>query len=540
MISPSSFIYSPHPPSPSLSSSLSPPTSPFKGNLHSQTQFHPRPSSPIAIASRPSTTPPRRSCALKYDYRKSSSPVTIANTSSRSTSPVSTKNISNSITMGKRSRLDSVAIVPSSPPSSVTDGLSRPNTPSTPVKIPKNSLRQTQKRHGHPTSRGRKPSNVRSSEDISPSMAALLAVTDIPRPRSQRRKRRSAEVLTVDDVVDGQHVSEKELSWTLSRGPMDVLLSPPEEFADDDASVSECNIGSAFSISDSLPSLGESFATTDGTSSLETPSSPSFRGRRHSPVRRYLQPILSPPGEDLEDLDHPLARKSSDEDLCLDGLPESIDEEEPESRLLGQFMPLKYAFKSNLTASLRALRSAAKSFSTINFSSIPSDDFLTRSLLTIDTKVPFADERRPPVTEEIPSAELRRYLNPTTTSRAETQLAAVPPQGKISASIQMQTYKVQRSKVRNPRSSSPPALSQPQAHTPAQPGMRQREMRENSDFIRIAVMEMAMRKRGKLDDQRPGRARWALPPRKMSTGIYEIGPNGVPARWRSISYESTD
>lgn len=65
--------------------------------------------------------------------------------------------------------------------------------------------------------------------------------------------------------------------------------------------------------------------------------------------------------------------------------------------------------------------------------------------------------------------------------------------------------------------------------------MRPREMRENSDFIRIAVMEMAMRKRGKLDDQRPGRARWALPPRKHSTAPYEIGPNGVPSRWVSIT-----
>ena len=66
--------------------------------------------------------------------------------------------------------------------------------------------------------------------------------------------------------------------------------------------------------------------------------------------------------------------------------------------------------------------------------------------------------------------------------------------------------------------------------------MRQREMRENSDFIRIAVMEMAMRKRGKLDDQRPGRAKWALPARRTSAAPYEIGANGVPARWRSISY----
>jgi hypothetical protein len=66
--------------------------------------------------------------------------------------------------------------------------------------------------------------------------------------------------------------------------------------------------------------------------------------------------------------------------------------------------------------------------------------------------------------------------------------------------------------------------------------MRQREIRENSDFIRIAVMEMAMRKRGKLDDQQPGRARWALPPRKTSSKPYEIGANGVPSRWIPVSH----
>jgi hypothetical protein len=60
-------------------------------------------------------------------------------------------------------------------------------------------------------------------------------------------------------------------------------------------------------------------------------------------------------------------------------------------------------------------------------------------------------------------------------------------------------------------------------------------MRENSDFIRIAVMEMAMRKKGKLDDQKPGRARWALPPRQSPTKPYEIGENGVPVRWIAVT-----
>jgi len=62
-------------------------------------------------------------------------------------------------------------------------------------------------------------------------------------------------------------------------------------------------------------------------------------------------------------------------------------------------------------------------------------------------------------------------------------------------------------------------------------------MRENSDFIRIAVMEMAMRKHGKLDDQRPGRARWALPARRIASRPYEVGPDGVPMRWVAMTLQ---
>ncbi|KAI6780088.1 uncharacterized protein J7T54_004220 [Emericellopsis cladophorae] len=457
--------------------------------------------------------------------------------------------------MGKRKQSLEVGLAPTSPPREATARVSRPATPTSPVQIPKSSNRPAahpQKRH---SGQRRRPQNAQTPGELSPSVAALLAMTDIPRQRSQRRKRRDNKPLTVQELVEGQQVSEKELSWTLSRSPLDVLLSPPEEFADDDLSVSECNIGSALSTRtismDSIPSLGDSFGT-DGISSLGTPGtpgtpSPSLRGRKMSPMRRSLEPILSPSGEDME---HPLARKQEELDVSQPLTPEPSDDgTEHVSLLLGQFKPLRYAFRSNLTASFKALRSAARSFSTINFPTISNEDFLARSLLTIDTHVPYTDERRPPASEDIPSAEMRRYLNPMGNPRIESQLAAVPPPGTFSASIQMQTYKVRRSKLDSsktprPRASpqgsapaSPP--SEPQTAHSLPPGMRQREMRENPDFIRIAVMEMAMRKRGKLDDQKPGRARWALPPRKSSAAPYEIGPTGVPVRWQSMIY-STD
>ncbi|KAH7140675.1 hypothetical protein EDB81DRAFT_61718 [Dactylonectria macrodidyma] len=457
--------------------------------------------------------------------------------------------------MGKRKdRRETLCLSPSSPPTTTTSLTTRPTTPTSPVKIPTTNgnrpVAHPQKRH---SSQRRRPRDSFSPECISPSLVALLAVTDIPRPRQlQRRRRRTAKSMTVDEVMDCQHGSEKDLGWSLSRSPLDMLLSPPQDAMDDDDSVSDCNLGSAMSTRtysmDSIPSLDESF-TSDGLSSFDTPRTPSplSRRSRSSPMRKSLEPILSPPGSVDE---HPLASgKFEDEEFDFNIPSTQPEETATKSQFLQPFKPLRSVFKSNLTASLRALKSAAKSFSAINFPSIPSDDFLTRSILTIDPNVPYTDERRPPVLEEIPSEALRRYLNPTTNARIESPSKTFRT-GTFAASIQMRTYKIQRNRSTPPSSRNPypstslqtsPAPQQPQPQAPTHtapafpPGMRQREMRENPDFIRIAVMEMAMRKRGKLDDQRPGRARWALPPRKMTSKPYEVASDGVPVRWIPIS-----
>lgn len=319
-----------------------------------------------------------------------------------------------------------------------------------------------------------------------------------------------------------------------------MLLTPPEDLHGEDyLSASESNIGSALTETisiDSTPSLAESFAT-EGIPSLDTP--PQRVRRALSPVRKSLEPIRSPPDSAEE---HPLAVDDADMDDYESSVNSDSIEETAMSLLSEQFRPLKAVFKSNLTASLRALRSAAKSFSSINFAVAP-DDLITRSILTMDPKVPYADERRPPVMEDIPSAELRRYLNPTMRNKVEEASPAaasgttIQPGPAAPPSIQMQTYKIHR--FTKPTSRSLPNTA-PQATPPppsravselAVPGMRQREMRENPDFIRIAVMEMAMRRNGKLDDKRPGRARWALPPRKAAAREYQVGDDGVPARW---------
>ncbi|KAI1661891.1 hypothetical protein F4813DRAFT_175804 [Daldinia decipiens] len=457
----------------------------------------------------------------------------------------------------------------SSPPSATTTNVvARPNTPSSAVQIPIKSKHDTAhshrpRPHAHAhranSSPNRNSRDVHSPDAIPPSVAALLAITTIPPPkrRGESRQRQSRDSsrdsrMTVNSIVPRSQVSEKELSRELSeefaqdlsdisftsygRSPMDVLLSPPDELDEDEVSSnSDSAFASPFSTRaasfDSIPSLGDSFGTSLVTS-IDSPVA--SRGRRIRPPRRSLEPVSSPPGQHSE---HPLSTKNN---LGVDELDFRVFTPKPsptEQKQATGLAPLKSVFKSNLTASLRALRSAARSLSSFTSSSIPPDDFLTRSILTIDPRVPFTDERMPPILGEEPSEAMRRYLNPTSV-RPESRVRSTFRS--YTASIQMQTYKVQRSR-------SAPATSRSGGQTGNSnksptayvfpPGPRQREIRENSDFIRIAVLEHLMRKRGKLDDQREGHARWLLPPRKPTTRPYEIRPDGVPARWVAISQD---
>ncbi|KAI5863042.1 hypothetical protein GGS23DRAFT_50029 [Durotheca rogersii] len=465
----------------------------------------------------------------------------------------------------KRKALQSDRLSPpsGSPPSTtMTNAVARPTAPSSAVQIPIKSkydpahtqrLRlhaQTHRKYSPPN---RKPRNVHSPDTIPPSVAALLAVTSIPPPnrrgsppRRQLRDSSRGSRMTVDDIVQQSQVSEKELSRELSeefgqdlgdltppsygRSPMDVLLSPPDTPDEDEASVnSDSAFTSAFSTRaaslESIPSLSDSLGT------CESPLSP--RGRRSRVLKRSLEPLCSPPGERLE---HPLSSRNSSS-LEFDQLDFRVFDTKsvPAAQKQTGFLPLRSVFKSNLTASLRALRSAARSLSTFTASSIPPQDLLTRSILTIDPRVPFTDERMPPILGDEPSEAMRRYLNPTTSSRPGSRV--VSPVRSYTASIQMQTYKIHKSRSASPASRSGGHSNKSSSAYVFPPGPRQREMRENSDFIRIAVLEHLMRKRGKLDDQREGHARWLLPPRKATPKPYEIGADGIPTRWIAISQD---
>ncbi|KAJ1335206.1 hypothetical protein MN608_01941 [Microdochium nivale] len=545
----------PHPPSP-----------PGTGRLHPSLGTTASTTKAPALESRHASSPTRKhdtTAALR---------IPTANPNFRTRNSASSlAGIDASVSMGKRKDVSSRLTPPNSPPSvGMSDTVARPNTASSAVEIPSSSKVDTahkqhksrhyaeshRRQHGSHTRRAR---DVHSSDAVSPSMAALLAITSIP-PPSRRTASRQKSVkppglvrMTVDSIVPRSQISEKELSRELddaanppllfssyggfSRSPLDILLSPPEDLEEDVVSIaSDGAFTPPFSTRaasfDSIPSLGESLSTS-GLPSLDSPLTP--RGRRFRQPRRSLEPVVSPVGEES---DHPLSKQNISVEFSFgvfDPSPVSLQKEEPSPQ-----SALKSVFKSNLTASLRALRSAARSLSNFTASSIPPEDFLTRSILTIDPRVPFTDERMPPVLDQEPSEAMRRYLNPTTTARPEVRSATSVRN--YTASIQMQTYKVQRSKNGGSGSGKNTSAQNSSKTSPALvslPGPRQREVRENSDFIRIAVLEHLMRKNGKFDEQREGHARWVLPARKMSSKPYEIGSNGVPVRWVPLSQEGS-
>ncbi|KFY28086.1 hypothetical protein V493_03092 [Pseudogymnoascus sp. VKM F-4281 (FW-2241)] len=398
------------------------------------------------------------------------------------------------------------------------------------------------RRHDGGEVNGPKSRDQQSQGKASAAVTSLLANTTIPPPRFRTLTRRNGQGqrLTLDAAFNEGSDSEKEYSPILGGNPLDLLLCPPDDLPDVDPLGSDAEslpqlsyVSKRAASTDSVPSLTDN---SIGGSYLSFGSSvsPQSRGKRSLPTRK-LEPIASTLG-DLPS-DHPLSDPELDSwemDFRVFG------DGNKDTQKLGVIPTLRQrsAFKSNLTASLRALRSAAKSLSNMTAPMITPDDFLTRSIIAIDPKVPFTDERMPPRLDNMPTPALRRYLNPTTNAPIEAHAHTSRPQttcSQCTASIQMETYnKIPKAaKSETGTASSKHSSNSPEACTG--PVTRQRDMRENSDFIRVAVMEMRMRRNGKLDENAPGRARWALPPRRVPTSVYEIGEGGVPLRWIGVS-----
>lgn len=441
------------------------------------------------------------------------------------------------------------------------DDESRRPTNTIPVGIPSKrwsctpGRRESRSRTQSKTSASSPRSSSASSNDhqIPTAVASMLDATAIPLPRRNWKPRRSRK------LPRGNHVEEFSrflhegikpngdyLTAGTGNSALDILLSPPdynEKYMGND-SETEPSLSVRSSSSDSMPSLSHDLASPPSISQPPTPASqksPSERRQlRYSPVMDsvYDHPLLETEIEEGEFIDF----NTHEEPELPDEIPVK------RSTSLRPFPSLRSSFKSNLTASLRAIKSAAQSVSTFATPSVQPEDFLTRSLFTITPEL--TDDRRPLPMQTPPSPELRRYLNPTSLSPAEMYVYHdhphdTPESTQACVSIQMQTYR--RSRGRGHRRNHFHVVSKQnrdRSYTfdPEVPPMsRQREPRENSDFLRMVVLEMNMRRSGKLREDIPTRARIWLPPRNNNpyrlSGDYEDceDDNTIPARWVGVS-----
>ncbi|KAH9877739.1 hypothetical protein J1614_002956 [Plenodomus biglobosus] len=419
-----------------------------------------------------------------------------------------------------------------------------------PSRYPLKSVTSTQtvRARGHNGGRPSHSSKTHDPSAVPPAVAALLAVTAIPKMPLRRQRKTSTmdRRISMDELIQEWKQDDSEGPCSYGASPLDLLLGRVDESEDDYGSLMSMEQEKE-SISTSRSISSESIATMPPSLDYDDPSfisshwdnlsTPESLGRKSLTERRE-KVVSSPPKEDCV-LDHPLLHfgPEESEEIIKTDVTEIVSSLPTSNERFR-------SFKSNLTASIQALKSAAKNFSNFTAPSVPPDDFLTRSLLSPS----YTSEMRPKHLEGLPSPELRRYLNPQPAPISPTELSmhlhdslSLDADADLQAPmIQMQTYerrgRSQKSK-RTGRTIATDPFSEAGRATTGEPTVRQREPRENSDFLRVIVLEMNMRRVGKLDHKAVGKARIWLPPRKLGSGKQAAAQivAGVPNRWVGIA-----
>lgn len=444
------------------------------------------------------------------------------------------------------------------PPPTPDDMMRKPSRP-VDVPSPEKARFSGSKTMGHSKGKalgaGKKKDQMPSqhrADALSPSVAALLAMTTIPR-RSRQTQRRSSSKrqVSIDELVN-EWKSDDSLVKSYESSPLSILLESADEQEEARSSSLQSELYHRSSYersesSDSVPSLGEDANSMFSMGSPATPTS--MRSRKSSMVTRKESPRTPCIRESC--VDHPLIPLPHGEDNEL---------EFTTSHDLAMGNKSKSSFKSNLTTSLQALKLAAlSSFTPRKSSSFSlrgrrsaskaeraivasqlSDEVLWSHPFLFPT---FSHEVRPEY-KGTPTSAQRRYLNPIPLSFEEQEapfqqalhapyLKERYPGTENGPTIQMQTYskgsRGSKSKVSSSKTDAEADGSV--ANAGASAAMRQREPRENSDFLRVVVLEMNMRREGKLE---MGRAKIWLPPRQSVES--DVAVQGkVPRRWIGVS-----
>ncbi|KAL8675026.1 MAG: hypothetical protein Q9168_000621 [Polycauliona sp. 1 TL-2023] len=415
-----------------------------------------------------------------------------------------------------------------------------PAAPSKPVVIPTRT--KTDRRHSTMGNRGGNSAEHRGihhdSQALSPSVAAFFAIKSL-RDSKGETQAGGYRAGRLDRIDDGQ-VLDTNKAATSSSSPRSwkLLLSTPEEETEDEESNPDSEntadgplISFRSLSSESMPSLA---TDTESTYASSSPSTPGF-SRRGSALRETKSRSISSSVPEACHSDHPLLVEQSEHDAESGMSAEGFETDEMQFH-----RPSRSSLRSNLTASLRRIKHAARNMASLGATS--RDDVQPPATLSGTSR--FADERRPLPWAEPPDPALRRYLNPITISPAELYSHRDHEDGRSSpractASIQMQTY--QPGARKSECATAPPVfvVAPPQHGTAVDEPVvssteRHREPRENSDFLRVIVLEMNMRKVGKLSDVAPGRAKLWLPARRSPTLGGDAGSE-IPRRWISLS-----
>ena len=459
------------------------------------------------------------------------------------------------------SQLRQQASPPQTPPS--TSSAVQLQKSSSPVQVPSKSYRPRLQPGKPPTAATSLIELARHGASRPPTMRResvqdVLASTAIPIRRKVRQKHTQRipngdfvadfSKLLLDDV----HATRaSSLSSSLSNPQFDGLFGSVGELVDGQMIVGsegvDASILSARSLStESMPSL----ATPEDFSSAENASvSPSIV--RSVSDLRFKQLATS----EHCAMEHPLVDGGSSDD----GDMTPVLSISPPQRKPMMKDRKSSAFKSSLTASLKAIKSAAQSMSNYaTAAAIQPDDFGSQSFFEFQPSL--TDDRRPPPSDQPPSPALRRYLNPSTSTAPDSPaqlhfwidhpssdstygahgLHHEPEVQRPKLKIKKKYFKPSEgeasklpplvqlatcipSQIRTAHASSPPVWLAPDG-TPlnkqtaaamwdgTEAGLKQCEPRENSDFLRVYVCEMQMRKAKKLRDDIEGRAKMWLPP----------------------------
>ena len=485
-------------------------------------------------------------------------------------------------------------------------------TPSQPVAVPSRpssrhkSTVEPSSRHT-PPKRATSHSSLRSygSATLAPSVAALLADTTIPRrktfprqrPRPKPKPKPLSRRISFDEVVGEWQQAEFEHGTPPGVSPiMDTLLSPPGEEpqplyvkSDDElpeapeslstSSTPALDSDSVSGISWSLRSTSEnSLHTHPHKASMSVSSPSSFDSSHDHPL--LVSPVLELPDDSSEEDETWIlssVNPGKTPTRSVSRTSSTSGSSSPRKSSPATSFLRKSSLKSNLTASLSSLRNnisrTFSNFAAPSTSAIASGDYVTWSLLG----TPYNPEMRPRPMSGAPTAQMRRYMNPhafqpydlhkhsnqivnadleyvaaANAAGAEARAMGDPhaPAAPEIDVIPLDTYvKMQSRKTHGPATEA----ARPVDPVDGKSSQQRREPRENPEFLRIAVLEMQMRRAGKMEGPLSasftgagglpgvgaagaGRRGWFLPPRADNIALEAKATGRGPSkRWLAVA-----